>query len=105
MNSLPPIPTPLAQRWKDFRLQGLPVIAFALVTGTIVFLWNRTLTPGTFTGEVEAVQENVSSSKPGQLVDLTVGQFQPVKAGETLARVITTDPKTIEASLAVIRAE
>ncbi|HYV32237.1 MAG TPA: hypothetical protein VEO53_14180 [Candidatus Binatia bacterium] len=105
MNSLPPIPTPPAQRWKDFRLHGLPVIAFALLAAAIYFLWNHTLAPGTFTGEVESVQENVASPKPGQLVDLSVVQFQSVKAGDVIARVITTDPKIIEASLAVIRAE
>src|SRR5262245_7502381 len=105
MNSLPPIPTPPAERWKDFRLQGLPVITFALVTAAIVFLWNQTLAPGTFTGEVEVVQENVASLKPGQVVDLSVEQFQSVKAGDVIAHVITTDPKIIEASLAVIRAE
>src|SRR5206468_2455016 len=99
------IPTPPAQRWKDFRLHGLPVIAFALVAAAIFFLWNHTLAPGTFTGEVEIVQENVASPKPGQLVDMTVEAFQSVKAGEVIARVITTDPRVIEASLAVIRAE
>ncbi len=78
MNSLPPIPTPPAQRWKDFRQQGLPVITFALVTAAIFFVWNHTLLPGTFTGEVEAVQENVASLKPGQLVDLSVELFQSV---------------------------
>src|SRR5262249_53190267 len=105
MNSLPLIPTPPAQRWKDFRLHGLPVIAFALVASTIVVLWNNSLVPGMFTGEVEAVQENVASVKPGQLVNLSVDQFQSVKAGDTIALVITTDPRVIEASLAVIRAE
>ena len=105
MNSLPPIPTPPAQRWKDFRLQGLPVIVFALASTAIFFVWNHTLVPGTFTGEVEVVQENVASLKPGQLVDLSVQQFQSIKAGDDVARVITTDPRVIEASLAVIRAE
>jgi multidrug resistance efflux pump len=105
MNSLPLVPTPRAQRWKDFRMRGLPVIAFALVAGAIIFLWSHTLAPGTFTGEVQAVQENVASSKPGQLVDLSVELFQSVRAGDDIARVITTEPKVIEASLAVIRAE
>ena len=86
-------------------MQGLPVIAFALVAAAIYSLWNQTLATGTFTGEVEIVQENVASPKPGQLVDLSVGQFQPVKAGDVIARVITTDPRIIEASLAVIHAE
>ena len=105
MNSLPPIPTPPAQRWKDFRQQGLPFIAFALLSAAIFVLWNHTLAPGTFTGEVEVVQENVASLKPGQLVDLSVELFQAVKAGDEIARVITTDPRVIESSLAVIRAE
>ena len=105
MNSLPAIPTPPAQRWKDFRLQGLPIIAFAVVAATISYMWSRNLAPTTFVGEVEAVQENVASPKPGQLADLSVDQFQSVKAGEVVARVITTDPKVIEASLGVIRAE
>ncbi|PYM16689.1 MAG: hypothetical protein DME18_00870 [Verrucomicrobia bacterium] len=105
MNSLPAIPTPPAQRWKDFRLQGLPIIAFAVVAATISYMWSRNLAPTTFVGEVEVVQENVASPKPGQLADLSVDQFQSVKAGEVVARVITTDPKVIEASLGVIRAE
>ena len=105
MNSLPLIPTPPSQRWKDFRLHGLPAITFALVAATIYFLWNHTLAPGTFTGEVQGVQENVASLKPGQLVDLRVELFQTVKAGDDIARVITTEPKVIESSLAVIRAE
>jgi len=105
MNPLPAIPTPPAQRWKDFRLQGLPLITFAAVVATIAYLWNQNLAPSTFVGEVESVQENVASQKPGQLVDMTLDNFQSVKAGEVIGRVITTDPKVIEASLAVIRAE
>ncbi len=105
MNPLPDIPTPQGQRWKDFRLNGLPVITFAAVVAIIAYMWNQNLGPSIFVGEVQAVQENLASPKPGQLVDLTVDDFQPVNAGEVLASVITTDPKVIEASLAVIRAE
>ena len=105
MNSLPAIPAPRAQRWRDFRLQGLPVLVFAIVAAVIFYMWNQNLGPSTFVGEVEAVQENVASPRAGQLADLTIDDFQPVKAGEILGRVITTDPKVIEASLAVIRAE
>ena len=105
MNPLPPIPTPPAQRWTDFRVQGLPVIVFAMAAGAAVYLWNHNLTPSMFTGEVETVQENVASMKPGQIAELSVDQFQAVKTGDIIARVITTDPKVIQATLAVIRAE
>jgi multidrug resistance efflux pump len=43
--------------------------------------------------------------QPGRLVELTVDVLQPVKAGQSLGRVIVNDPKLLEASLAVIRAE
>ena len=105
MNSLPVIPTPPGQRWKDFRLRGLPLIGFALVAATIFYMWNANLAPMTFVGEVESIEENVASPKPGQLTDMNIDDFQSVQAGEAVARVITTDPKVIESSLAVIRAE
>jgi len=105
MNALPIIPTPRARRWKDFRLQGLPMLVFAIVAVTISYLWNRNLGSSAFVGEVEGIQENVASPKPGQLADLNLDKFQSVSAGEIVARVTTTDPKIIEASLAVIRAE
>ena len=105
MNPLPTIPTPPAQRWKDFRRQGMPVLIFGCVAVLILYLWNRNLGASTFVGEVETIQENVASRQPGQLADLSVDNFQPVKAGDAVARVITTDPNVIEASLAIIRAE
>jgi len=105
MNPLPTIPTPPAQRWKDFRLQRLPVAIFALVAATIFFMWERNLAPSTFVGEVEAIQENVASHLAGQVADMDLDQFVEIKTGDLIARVITTDPKIIEASLAVIRAE
>ncbi|HXT41872.1 MAG TPA: hypothetical protein VN887_17825 [Candidatus Angelobacter sp.] len=105
MNPLPLIPTPPSQRRKDFRLQRIPIIVFALAAVAIFIMWTQNLAPTTFTGEVESIQENVASWLPGQLADLRVELFQTVRAGDVVARVITTDPKVLESSLAVIRAE
>jgi multidrug resistance efflux pump len=105
MNPLSPIPTPPSRRWKDFRLQGLPVLAFAMVGVAIFYLWNRNLGPTTITGEVESVRKEVASPIPGRLADLTLDTFQAVREGDPVATVITTDPRVIEASLAVIRGE
>jgi multidrug resistance efflux pump len=105
MTPLPLIPTPPSQRRKDFRLQRVPFIVFALAAVAIFIMWTQNLAPTTFTGEVESVQENVASWMPGQLADLRVDLFQTVRAGDVVARIITTDPKILEASLAVIRAE
>jgi multidrug resistance efflux pump len=83
----------------------MPLIGFALVAATIFYMWNANLAPTTFVGEVESVEVNVASPNSGQLTDMNVDDFQSVQAGEAVARVITTDPKVIESSLGVIRAE
>ena len=31
MESLPPIPTPPAERWREFRIQALPLMTFVAV--------------------------------------------------------------------------
>ena len=31
MESLPPIPTPPAERWREFRIQALPLLTFVVV--------------------------------------------------------------------------
>lgn len=105
MSPLTPIPTPTSRRWRDFRLQGLPVLAFALVAVLITYTWKRNLGATTITGEVESVREEVASPLPGRLTDLKVDIFQAVRAGDPVATVVTTDPPVVEASLAVIRAE
>jgi hypothetical protein len=40
-SSLPPIPTPLPQRWRDFRFTVLPGVVFACVLAGFVAVWVR----------------------------------------------------------------
>jgi multidrug resistance efflux pump len=105
MKSLPPIPTPLALRWREFRIKFFPgVIVLAALLACVV-IWVRHVTPPTLVGQVEAVRANVSSSKPGTLTQLQVTLLKKVHALDPVAVIITTDPKVLESSLAVIRAE
>ena len=105
MDSLPPIPTPPAQRWREFRIRVLPAFIFLCVLAAIVFLWRNYVQPTEVLGMVEPNSTVVSTYLPGKLVGLTVKRFQRVKAGEVLGQVITTDPKVVEASLGLIRAQ
>jgi len=102
---LPPIPTPGAQLWRQLRLQYLPVVAFVLGVVGAVLLWTQWVAPPTLVGEAESIRTELRSAQSGLLVDLTIDVLQPVKAGQTLGRVIVSNPKVLEASLAVIRAE
>jgi len=104
-NPLPTIPTPPLRRWRDFRLQAIPVIAFLICLGMVVFLWNKNLAPSTFVGEVQADTANVTSTQPGMLADLAVDQFDRVTKGQPLAKLIPTSPDTLLASLAAMKAD
>ena len=100
-----PIPIPIRQRWRDFRLRLVPPLVFAAAVVVLAFLWKDYVAAPTLTGQAEAVLLNVSSSKPGMLTQLAVNRFQSVRAGDALGQVLVTDPKILASSLAVIQAE
>jgi HlyD family secretion protein len=105
LSPLPVIPTPPKQRWQQIRNRFLPVLIFVAVLVIVAMLWRGSALAPTLVGQVEPIQANVSSPKAGTLVQLHVTRLQHVKAGDVVAQVITTDPKVVEASLGVIRAE
>jgi len=105
MNSPEPIPTPLLLHWREFRIKVLPPLVFVAILVLAVSLWVNHATPTALIGQVESLQANVSSTKPGLVSQIQVLRFSPVQVGQPIATIITTDPKVLEASLAVIRAE
>jgi multidrug resistance efflux pump len=105
MKSQTVIPTPPSVRWREFRmtvLPGLTMIAAAVLASAV---FRNSLFPANIIGRVETTQANVVSVKPGALTHLNVSRFQSIRAGEPVATIITTDPKVLSASLAVIQAE
>src|SRR5262245_52433963 len=105
MKQLPPIPVPRAQRWREFRIQAVPALVFLGALFAVALVWRQYVAPATLTGELEIVRQNVVSLKPGLLVQLQATVLQPVKAGDVIATVVTTDPKILASSLAVVQAE
>lgn len=102
---LSPIPTPASQLWRQLRLQYLPVVIYIAGLVGAFLLWTHWVAPPTLVGEAEAVRTELRAAQSGLLADLNVELLQPVKAGQRIGRVIVNDPKVLEASLAVIRAE
>src|SRR5829696_2563683 len=105
MDSLAPIPTPPSQRWKEFRIQALPVVTFIAVLVCVVALWGKYVMPTNMVGQVELVQANVISSVPGTVKELKVKEFQRVKAGEEIAVISAMDTETLQASLRAAEVE
>jgi multidrug resistance efflux pump len=102
---LPPIPTPPAQRWREFRIQALPVLTFIAVLLCVAMLWSNYVVPTSIVGEVEATQAIVISGTIGTLKEVKVQRFQRVKAGEEIARISTMDSETLQTSLRAIEGD
>lgn len=105
MNPLPPIPTPPGERWKEFRLRGIPFIVLLAVALAVGFIWNTNLVPSTVVGEVQGVDVNIISGTPGLLGELRVALFDRVTNGQPVIKVRAASPETLEALLADARAE
>ena len=105
MESLPPIPTPPAERWREFRIQVMPLMTFVIVLLGIFLMWKQYVVPTNIIGEVEAQRANVISSVDGTLKELKVKRFQRVAAGEEIAVITTMDPATLQTALRSAEAE
>lgn len=95
----------MALRWREFRIRVLPLLVFVGTLAAAMVFWRQQVPANALMGEVEPVTANVSSPKSGVLANLTISRLQLVKAGDQIAQVITTDPRVLQSSLAVILAE
>lgn len=102
---LPPIPTPASQFWRNIRLQYVPVLVFLLGLVAAIVIWTEWVAPPTLVGEAEAVRTELRSAQSGRIIELKRDVLQPVKAGDVIGQVMVNEPRLLEASLAVIRAE
>jgi multidrug resistance efflux pump len=102
VNSLPPIPTPPALRWREFRIRVLPILFFVVAAGVAGFLWQRNITSPVLVGAVEVRNAQVSAPYAGKIEDLHVNRFQSVTKGTPVAVLVPSDPR---AALDVIQSE
>lgn len=105
MDKLPPIPTPASQRWREFRIQVLPLVIFVCVLLSVAFLWRNFVAPTGIVGEVEAIKADVISLQDGMIASLNVDRFEFVQAGQEIGEVTGSSDDFIKASMAAIEAE
>jgi multidrug resistance efflux pump len=99
-DKLPPIPTPVAQHWREFKIQVVPFVVFATVLVGIVYLWRTHVQPVGVIGSVETNSVNVTCLQDGVLTDLRVERFQTVTEGQEIGIISKTDPELIRAQIA-----
>src|ERR1043166_6025582 len=103
MESLPVIPTPPAQRWREIRVRYLPPAIFLGVAVAIFCIWREHVLPPILLGQVQAVRAEVISPDDGVVTNIFVTEFQKVRAGEVIAEVISSDSKRIDTQLTLLR--
>jgi multidrug resistance efflux pump len=102
---LPPIPTPFSQVLREFRIQVLPFIVFAVTVAAIVFLWRNTVSPVGIVGFVDTNQVYVTSLQDGLVTELFVERFQEVKKDQNVCVVVNTDPELVTALINKAKAD
>ncbi|HMJ88452.1 MAG TPA: hypothetical protein VK530_01480 [Candidatus Acidoferrum sp.] len=105
MEPLTPIPTPASQRWREFRIQALPVLTFIAIIACIAVLWQRYVFPSNVVAQVELQTASVITTLPGILEELHAVRFQHVKKGDVIAVVNVTDTNVLAASLRAVEAD
>lgn len=103
-DTLPVIPRPASERWRDIRLRHVPVLVYLAGIVMAAYLWNTQWMPSNFTGEVQAVVSDVASPMDGQFANVSVKQFDRVTKGQVLGKVALT-PEMEKAALAAIRTD
>lgn len=103
MESLTPIPTPPAQQWQRWKNRLVHVLFFAVLCALVFWTWRRVLRPPEFQGQAELIQVMVTTPDAGLLTNMWAELHQEVRAGDVLAELITTDPRTVNSRLSLLR--
>jgi len=79
------------------------MIVLLVVLVAIALIWRRMARPTSFVGMVETVQTVVTTPDAGVLTNISINPLQEVVAGDVVAEVMTTDPRTANNRLSVLR--
>jgi len=100
--TLPPIPTPPEQHWREFRIRLLPAFVFALVLASLFLTWSNFVQPVSIVGQVETNSVAIITTVPGLLTDLALNRFDEVTNGQILGQIEVFEPEQIKAEIAAL---
>lgn len=103
MEPLPPIPSSPGARWRLVRWKLVQVLVFLGASVAVLLCWRLMHGNTGFVGQVETIQTLISSRDDGLITNLWVSPLQEVRAGDLIAEVVTTDPRTVNNRLEVMR--
>jgi multidrug resistance efflux pump len=105
MDSLPTIPTPLPQLWREIRIRIMPVATFTCVIAALFLMWRQYVIPSSIIGTAEVIQANITASEDGVLTALTVDNFENVTRDQVVGVLTPMEDDVLKASLAIIESD
>lgn len=78
--------------WREFRVQVIPFVAFAVVIAGAFFVWRTLPFAGSMRGIGEGARSLITSPRVGIVQRVEVQPFQLVKAGDPLMTILPYDP-------------
>lgn len=97
------IPIPLPTRVRNLFRRWTPTLIFLTVAALCGGLWREHVSPSSCVGTVETLRALVTCPDDGTLTNVWVTLHQEVKEGAVVAEVVTTDPRTVNSRLSVMR--
>jgi multidrug resistance efflux pump len=94
----------MGQRWREFRIQVLPLMTFIVVISCVGLLWQRYVFPSNIVAQVEAQTAAIISTQPGKIETLAVEKFQTVKKGDIIAIINVSDTNVLAAEMNAVQA-
>jgi HlyD family secretion protein len=102
MTTLKPIPIPLRQRWRQFKMRLLPALVFCAAACGALYSWDQQGSPGSMVGEVYARAGTINAPVAGMVEGRDFNLFDRVFSGQTLATVRSMPGEQAELALAVL---
>jgi multidrug resistance efflux pump len=91
-NRLPLIPIPFWAVWREFRIQVIPFVIFAMVLAAAAYMWMTMPISGNIRGVGEGLRSVVTSPRIGVIERLEAEPYQWVQAGDPLLTILPFDP-------------
>jgi len=85
MSRLRPIPAPLSRRWREFRFEYLPALAFGVSLLAAAVMWQEHAMPRKATGSDWPEKDAVENEVPASIVSGPVATASPIPVNASYA--------------------
>lgn len=105
MNKYEPIPIPLKQKLREFRVNAIPLLVFVVSGFIVASLWSDEVSTPGMIGEVISDSSRVASPVDGMLFNFYYEPYDYVESGQLLGQIVRSDSLLVNAMINEVKAE